>query len=174
MSDIIQHLHIPNIEIMKKNLIELFEDNRDQKLQQYRFKNKEGEILGTRDYYEMYFSYDERGSVLDSLFPFPCRGYQYVFLPPNYEMVVHKDIEYLKCRIGLMLYGTAPLLIYDREQEPREQLLSYDYREPALVDVSQYHNVKNDEKERLTFFVNFETSFKQTLSMLREVWPQKS
>ena len=40
-------------------LLEVFEDHKDTKLSQYKIKNTQGEILGTRDYFEMYFTFKE-------------------------------------------------------------------------------------------------------------------
>lgn len=136
-----------------KHLLEVFEDNKEQKLSQYKIKNSQGEILGTRDYYEMYFTYKEGKELFYEQFPFECRGYQYVYMPPGYEMVIHKDISYLTYRIGCKLLGTAEILFYDNGH--KTIIDRYDYAKPVLTNVQVPHNVKNNNDYRLTFFVNF-------------------
>ena len=79
-------------------------------------------------------------------------------------MVVHKDISYLKCRLGIMLQGSAPILFYDEDHET--VIDSYDYRKPVLTDVQVPHNVKNNDKYRLTFFINFEQEYDDMLGQM--------
>ena len=48
-----------DLKIDTNHLLNVFEDHKAEKLSQYKIKNTNGEILGTRDYYEMYFTYKE-------------------------------------------------------------------------------------------------------------------
>lgn len=134
-------------------LLEIFEDHKDTKLSQYKIKNTQGKILGTRDYFEMYFTFKEGKDLFFKQFPFVCRGYQYVYMPPEYEMVIHKDISYLTYRIGCKLLGTAEILFYDEDH--KTIIDRHDYNKPIITNVQIPHNVKNNNSYRLTFFVNF-------------------
>ena len=134
----------------KEHLLTVFEYYKDQKLQPYYAKSPDGTILKERKYYEMYFKYDDGKDLFDTP---KCRGYQYVLMPPKYEMVVHKDIEYLKCRIGTLLQGSASIVFYN---DDLEQIGEYNYKEDILTDVQVMHNVINTDEWRLTFFANFE------------------
>ena len=99
----------------------------------------------------MYFSYEEGKDLFDTP---ACRGYQFVYMPPKYEMVIHKDISFIKCRIGALLEGEAEILFYDET----EKLIidRYNYAEDILTDVQVKHSVINNDNWRLTFFANFE------------------
>jgi hypothetical protein len=133
----------------KEVLLTIFEHYKDSKLHKY--KTKGAEII-ERDYYEMYFSWEEG----KDLFKTPkCRGYQFVYMPPNYEMVIHKDYSLILSRIGCLLEGEASILFYDDEETVID---SYDYSEDILTDVQVRHSVKNNDQWRLTFFANFEES----------------
>ena len=74
-------------------------------------------------------------------------------MPPEYEMVIHKDISYLTYRIGCKLLGTAEILFYDEDNETI--IDRHDYNKPIITNVQIPHNVKNNDSYRLTFFVNF-------------------
>lgn len=142
-----------DIEVDKNYLLTVFEKYKKDKLKQYKIKNSAGEILGIRDYYEMYFSFEEGNQLFYKIFPFKCRGYQYVYLPPKYEMVIHKDISYISYRIGCKLLGTADILFYNDTHD--KIIASYNYDKAILINVQIPHCVKNNDEYRLTFFVNF-------------------
>jgi hypothetical protein len=76
-------------------------------------------------------------------------------MPPKYEMVIHKDISYVKSRIGSLLQGSGDILFYDDEDNIID---SYNYDEDILTDTQVRHSVINNDEWRLTFFVNFEES----------------
>lgn len=134
----------------KDKLLTVFDYYKDEKLQKYRAKTKDGTIVAERDYYEMYFSYEDGKDLFGGP---PCRGYQFVYMPPNYEMVIHKDISYIKSRIGCLLEGSGDILFYDDNENIIDR---YDYTEDILTDVQVKHNVINNNEWRLTFFCNFE------------------
>ena len=133
----------------KDHLLDVF-DAHQSKLKKYRAKDTSGNIVAERDYYELYFSYDEGKDLFDTP---PCRGYQYVWMPPKYEMVIHKDISFIKCRIGTLLEGSADIIFYD---DTNVEIDRYNYAEDILTDVQVKHNVINNDEWRLTFFANFE------------------
>lgn len=163
---IYKELNIPlDIEYLQK----VFDDHKEEKLSQYKIKNVKQEILGTRDYYEMYFSFKEGKDLFFDQIPLECRGYQFVYMPPNYEMVVHKDISYLKCRIGCILQGNADILFYDEDNET--VIDKHDYSKPILTNVQVPHNVANNDNYRLTFFANFEQEFDDVLTQLNQLFP---
>lgn len=131
----------------KEKLLTIFDYYKDEKLQPY--KTKGAEVV-ERGYWEMYFSYEEGKDLFGGP---PCRGYQYVYMPPNYEMVIHKDLSLIKSRIGCLLEGSAEILFYDDDENIIDR---YDYTEDILTDVQVKHNVINNNEWRLTFFCNFE------------------
>lgn len=135
----------------KDKLLAVFNQYKEKKLQKYCARNRQGQVIVERDYYEMYFSYYEGKDLFNTP---PCRGYQFVYMPPNYEMVIHKDISYIKSRIGTLLQGEAEILFYDET----EKLIidRYNYDEDILTNVQVKHNVINNDNWRLTFFANFE------------------
>lgn len=133
----------------KDFLLDVF-DAHQSKLKKYKAKDTSGNIVAKRDYYEMYFSYDEGKDIFDTP---PCRGYQYVWMPPKYEMVIHKDISFIKCRIGTLLEGSASIIFYN---DDLKQIGEYNYKEDILTNVQVMHNVINNDEWRLTFFANFE------------------
>ena len=133
----------------KDKLLTIF-DQYKHKAKKYNAKDVNGNIIVERDYYELYFSYDEGKDLFDTP---PCRGYQYVWMPPKYEMVIHKDISYIKCRIGTLLEGSADIIFYD---DIDVEIDRYNYAEDILTDVQVKHNVINNDEWRLTFFANFE------------------
>jgi len=142
-----------DIDVDYNYLLDVFNRHKETDLHQYKIKNTQGEILGTRDYYEMYFSFKRGKKHFFEQFPYECRGYQYVYMPPQYEMVIHKDISYLTYRIGCKLQGSAEILFYDDDH--KTIIDSYDYKKPVFTNVQIPHNVKNNDDYRLTFFVNF-------------------
>ena len=78
-----------DLDIDKEYLLKVSEDNKKDKLSQYKIKNAQGEIPGTRDYYEMYFTFKEGKDLFYEMLPYECRGYlKYAYI--QYEMVVHK------------------------------------------------------------------------------------
>ena len=115
-----------------------------------RYIKTDGTIIIERDYYEMYFSYEEGKDLFNTI---PCRGYQFVYMPPGYEMVIHKDISYVKSRIGSLLQGSGDILFYN---DKNNVIDSYNYDEDILTDTQVKHNVINNNEWRLTFFANFE------------------
>ena len=48
-----------NINDNKQHLLDVFNQHKETDLHQYKIKNVNQEILGTRDYYEMYFSFNK-------------------------------------------------------------------------------------------------------------------
>jgi hypothetical protein len=134
----------------KEKLLTIFDYYKDSKLQKYCSRDVNGNIINERDYYEIYFSYDEGKEYFKTP---PCRGYQFVYMPPNYEMVIHKDTSHIKSRIGCLIEGSAEIRFYD---DNKNYVNSYDYREDILTNVQVYHNVINNKEWRLTFFANFE------------------
>ena len=136
----------------KDKLLSIFNSYKEEKLQKYCAKKPDGTITVERDYYEMYFTYDDGKDLFKTL---PCRGYQFVYMPPKYEMVIHKDISYIKSRIGCLLQGSGDILFYDDEENVID---SYNYDEDILSDTQVKHSVINNDEWRLTFFVNFEES----------------
>ena len=125
--------------------------------------NDYNQSTGNYDIAPSSFGYHDKDLFYEML-PYECRGYQYVYMPPNYSMVVHKDISYLKCRLGIMLQGSAPILFYDEDHET--VIDSYDYTKPVLTDVQVPHNVKNNDEYRLTFFINFEQEYDDMLGQM--------
>lgn len=133
----------------KDELLTIFNYYKEEKLQPYKTK---GCCVVERNYFEMYFSYEEGKDLFRGP---PCRGYQYVYMPPNYEMVIHRDFNAIKCRIGSLLKGAGDVLFYDEDDNIIDR---YDYKEDILTDVQVRHNVINGNDWRLTFFANFEES----------------
>ena len=131
----------------KDKLLTIFDQYKDEKLKPY--KTKGAEVV-ERGYWEMYFSYEEGKDLFDTP---PCRGYQYVWMPPRYEMVIHKDLSAIKSRIGSLLEGSGDIIFYDEEDNIIDK---YNYEEDILTDVQVRHNVINSDEWRLTFFANFE------------------
>tara|TARA_B100000927_G_scaffold220162_1_gene180143 strand:+ start:1738 stop:2199 length:462 start_codon:yes stop_codon:yes gene_type:complete len=131
----------------KDKLLAIFDHYKDEKLKPY--KTKGAEVV-ERGYWEMYFSYEEGKDLFDTP---PCRGYQYVWMPPRYEMVIHKDLSAIKSRIGSLLEGSGDIIFYDEEDNIIDK---YNYEEDILTDVQVRHNVINSDEWRLTFFANFE------------------
>ena len=134
----------------KDKLLIIFDFYKEEKLQKYCAKKTDGTIIIERDYYEMYFSYEEGKDLFNTI---PCRGYQYVWMPPHYEMVIHKDLSAIKSRIGCLLEGSGDIIFYDEEDNIIDK---YNYDEDILTDVQVRHNVINSDEWRLTFFANFE------------------
>ncbi len=153
-----------DLDIDKEYLLKVFEDNKKDKLSQYKIKNAQGEILGTRDYYEMYFTFKEGKDLFYKMLPYECRGYQYVYMPPQYEMVVHKDISYITYRIGCKLLGSAEILFYNDDHT--QVIDSHNYEKPILTNVQVPHNVANNNEYRLTFFANFTEEHKHEYEKL--------
>tara|TARA_R100000030_G_scaffold77855_1_gene60792 strand:- start:2025 stop:2492 length:468 start_codon:yes stop_codon:yes gene_type:complete len=133
----------------KDKLLIIFDQYKD-KVKKYRAKDINGNIVAERDYYELYFSYEDGKDLFDTP---PCRGYQYVWMPPRYEMVIHKDLSAIKSRIGSLLEGSGDIIFYDEEDNIIDK---YNYEEDILTDVQVRHNVINSDEWRLTFFANFE------------------
>lgn len=134
----------------KDKLLAIFDYYKEEKLQKYCARKPDGTIITERDYYEMYFSYEEGKDLFGGP---PCRGYQYVYMPPNYEMVIHKDTIHIQSRIGCLLEGSGDILFYDDDENLIDR---YDYSEDILTDVQVKHKVINNNEWRLTFFCNFE------------------
>ena len=153
------------IQVNHQVLIDIFKKHQKDRLRRYVIKDINGNKLGSRNYWEMYFSYKESKSPFKGMFPFACRGYQYVLMPPNYNMVIHKDISYLQSRIGLLLKGSAPVRFF-RNSNEFSLIGTYDYKIPALFNVTKYHNVINNDMFRITFFINFEEDYKEVYTML--------
>ena len=140
----------------KDKLLIIFDFYKEEKLKKYYAKNPDGTIIIGRDYYKMNFSYEEGKDLFNTI---PCRGYQFVYLPPKHEMTIHKDIStdggkpnHLKSRIGSLLQGSGDILFYDDEDNITG---SYNYDEDILTDTQIKHNVINNNEWRLTFFANF-------------------
>jgi hypothetical protein len=143
----------------KDKLLSIFDSYKEEKLRKFYSKKPDGTIIIERDYYKMYFSYEEGKDLFNTL---PCQGYQFVYLPPKHEMSIHKDISTdsgkandLKSRIGSLLQGSGDILFYDDEYNIID---SYNYDEDILTDIQVNHNVINNDEWRLTFFANFEES----------------
>ena len=131
----------------KNKLLTIFNQYKEEKYRPYRTK---GAYVVERGYFEMYFSYEEGKDLFGGP---PCRGYQFVHMPPNYEMVIHKDYSAIKCRIGSLIEGAGDILFYDDEDNIIDR---YNYKEDILTNVQVRHNVINDNQWRLSFFANFE------------------
>ena len=144
----------------KDKLLTIFDEYKDTKLKKYRAKKPDGTIVAERDYYEMYFSWEDGKDLFNTP---ECRGYQFVYMPPNYEMVIHKDISYIKSRIGCLLEGQADILFYDDDENIVDR---YDYSQDILTDVQVKHSVINNDQWRLTFFANFEKEMDEVVKML--------
>lgn len=144
----------------KDKLLTIFDEYKDTKLKKYRAKKPDGTIVAERDYYEMYFSWEDGKDLFNTP---ECRGYQFVYMPPNYEMVIHKDISYIKSRIGCLIEGSADILFYDDDENIVDR---YDYEEDILTDVQVKHSVINNDQWRLTFFANFEKEMDEVVKML--------
>ena len=142
----------------KDKLLTIFYHFKDKKLQPYKTKGSTDSIK--RGYWEMYFSYEDGKELFNTP---PCRGYQFVYMPPNYKMVIHKDLSLIKCRIGSLLEGSGDILFYDDENNLTDR---YDYKEDILTDVQIKHNVQNNNDWRLTFFANFEQDLEQVYNSL--------
>ena len=134
----------------KEYLINIFNQNKSKirHLTSY----LENNILIERNYYEIYFTYEDGKDLFNTL---PCRGYQFVYMPPGYKMAIHKDKSQVKSRIGCLLQGSGDILFYDDEENVID---SYNYDEDILSDTQVKHSVINNDEWRLTFFVNFEES----------------
>ena len=132
----------------KEYLIKVFNQNKSklQLLTSY----LESNILIERNYYEIYFSYKDGKHLFDTP---PCREYQFVYMPPGYEMAIHKDKSIIKSRIGSLLQGSGDILFYDDEDNIIDY---YNYDKDILTDTQIKHNVINNNEWRLTFFANFE------------------
>tara|TARA_B110000908_G_scaffold42968_1_gene52277 strand:- start:3 stop:467 length:465 start_codon:yes stop_codon:yes gene_type:complete len=142
----------------KEKLLTIFEYYKDEKLQPY--KTKGGDKVIDRGYFEMYFSWEDG----KDLFGTPlCRGYQFVYMPPEYKMVIHKDLSLIKSRIGCLLEGSAEILFYDEDENVIDR---YDYAEDILTDVQVKHSVVNNDEWRLSFFANFEESCDEVKKLL--------
>lgn len=144
----------------KDKLLTIFDEYKDTKLKKYRAKKPDGTIVAERDYYEMYFSWEDGKDLFNTP---KCRGYQFVYMPPNYEMVIHKDISYIKSRIGCLIEGSADILFYDDDKNIIDK---YDYSQDILTDVQINHNVINNDEWRITFFANFEKEMDEVVKML--------
>jgi len=144
----------------KDKLLTIFDEYKDTKLKKYRAKKPDGTIVAERDYYEMYFSWEDGKDLFNTP---ECRGYQFVYMPPNYEMVIHKDISYIKSRIGCLIEGSADILFYDDDKNIIDK---YDYSQDILTDVQINHNVINNDEWRITFFANFEKEMDEVVKML--------
>ena len=131
----------------KNKLLTIFNQYKEEKYRPYRTK---GAYVVERGYFEMYFSYEEGKDLFGGP---PCRGYQFVHMPPNYEMVIHRDYSAIKCRIGSLIEGAGDILFYDDEDNIIDR---YNYKEDILTNVQVRHNVINDNQWRLSFFANFE------------------
>lgn len=114
------------------------------------------------DYSEIYWSYNEGRSIFEELFPFECRGYQFVILPQNYRIGIHKDVK-IGTRLGVLLEGTGGINFYsDRADEAYECTANYKY--PTLLDASAFHDVINKDQERVTFFLTFTENYSPMLA----------
>lgn len=131
----------------KNKLLTIFNQYKEEKYRPYKTK---GAYVVERGYFEMYFSYEEGKDLFGGP---PCRGYQFVHMPPNYEMVIHRDYSAIKCRIGSLIEGAGDILFYDDEDNIIDR---YNYKEDILTNVQVRHNVINDNQWRLSFFANFE------------------
>lgn len=141
---------LKNLKIDKQGLVNFFYKNKDTLLRKYTWKNK------VWDFYVMSpLPYDEYknnlGKHIDNR-AF-CTSYEFVYMPPGYDMEIHKDNYSIGSRIGVLLEGTAGLNFYDDLHNPLD---TFDYHAPVLFDIRVNHNVINkSDKWRLSFFINF-------------------
>ena len=147
-----------DIDIDHDYLLNIFNQHKETELKPFKTEDTE------YGYYEMPFNFDGDESDIENRgkkyffdqFPYVCKGYQYVYIPPKYEMLIHTDIGDVAYRIGCKLKGSAELLFYKQVSTYEYKLIdSYDYKKPVFLNTQIPHNVKNNNEERLTFFVNF-------------------
>lgn len=136
----------PNLSFDRQILIDIKNKNLD-KIRKWEHN---GEPEG---YSEIYWSYKEGRSIFEELFPFECRGYQFVILPQDYRIGIHKDVR-IGTRLGFLLEGTGGINFYsDRADEAYECTAIYEH--PTLLDPLAFHDVINKDQERVTFFLTF-------------------
>jgi len=136
----------PNLQFDQQKLIDIKNDNLD-KIRQWEHN---GEPEG---YSEIYWSFKKGRSLFEDFFPFECRGYQFVILPKDYRIGIHKDVK-SGARLGVLLEGSGGINFYsDRADEYYECTASYNY--PTLLNSSAFHDVINKDQERVTFFLTF-------------------
>lgn len=141
-----------------------FDWNKEARLEPYVAKDVDGNVVAKRGYDQIWLSPEEAYHHF-GIDPINNRGCQFVYMPPNYEMVIHRDISYLKSRIGILIDGEAPLLFYDDDHNIIDE---YNYEHPVLMDTQVLHNVKNTDEYRLTFFINIERPFEEMVHELNK------
>lgn len=144
-------IELPKISFNKKKLLDIKNKNLDK----VRVWEHNGEPEG---YSEIYWSYDEGKHLFYDMFPFECKGYQYVILPKNYRIGIHRDVK-IGGRLGVLLEGVGGINFYsERQDEAYECTANYCY--PTLLDPLAFHDVLNNFQERATFFLVFSEDYK--------------
>lgn len=144
-------IELPKILFNKQKLLDIKNNNLDK----IRFWEHNGEPEG---YSEIYWNYDEGKHLFYDMFPFECKGYQYVILPKNYRIGIHKDVK-IGGRLGMLLDGTGGINFYsERTDDAYKCTAEYNY--PTLLDPLAFHDVLNKEQERVTFFLTFSEDYK--------------
>jgi len=110
-------------------------------------------------YSEIYWKYEEGKDIFYKMFPFECRGYQFVILPKNYRIGIHRDVK-IGTRLGMILEGTGSINFYT-ERSDDAFVCSTDYSVPALLDPLAFHDVINTDEERVTFFLTFSEPYEE-------------
>jgi hypothetical protein len=145
-------LELPNLSYDKNKLIEI----KNRHLHKLRSWEHNGEPEG---YSEIYWNYEEGKDIFYEMFPFECRGYQYVVLPKNYRIGIHRDVR-IGGRLGMILEGTGSINFYT-ERSDNAFVCSTDYSVPVLLDPLAFHDVINKEEKRVTFFLTFTESYEE-------------
>lgn len=145
-----------------KGLTDFFYSNKEELLRSYTHKDTVWPF-----YVISPLMYEDYGDIFSNWINLKCRGYEYVYMPPGYEMDIHKDNYNLGSRIGILLEGQAGLDFFD---DDLNRTVSYDYRLPALFDIRTFHNVTNtDSNWRLSFFVNFDKTYDIMYEKLKDL-----
>jgi hypothetical protein len=145
-------IELPKLHVDKQKLIDI----KNQHTDKIQFWEHNGEPEG---YSEIYWSFKEGKDIFFEMFPFECRGYQFVILPKDYRIGIHKDVK-IGARLGMLLEGSGSINFYS-ERSDEAFVCSTDYKNPALLDPLQFHDVINKDEERVTFFLTFTESYEE-------------
>jgi len=149
------YVELPRLSYNKLELLEIKNTHLD-KIKNWEYN---GEPEG---YSEIYWNFDEGKHLFYNMFPFECEGYQYVILPKNYRIGIHKDVK-IGGRLGVLLEGTGCINFYKERSDDAFEC-SADYQYPTLLDPLAFHDVINVEGERVSFFLIFNESYDELKS----------
>ena len=143
-------IELPKIFFNRQKLLDIKNNN----LNKIRFWENNGEPEG---YSEIYWNYDEGKHLFYNMFPFECKGYQYVILPKNYRIGIHKDVK-IGGRLGVLLEGSGGINFYSKRDDNAYECTA-EYKYPTLLDPLAFHDVLNKNQERVTFFLTFSEDY---------------